>query len=119
MGAVLGLLGVAAGAFGAHGLQDSVDARGIEIWKTGAHYQQLHAVVLVAIGLGARTSSRPLGIATTLLTLGVVLFSGSLYAMALGAPKVLGAVAPVGGLCFMAGWAALALHSLSGSRTEP
>jgi len=113
LGAVLGLLGVATGAFGAHGLRDAVSARDLEIWQTGAHYQQLHAVVLVAIGLVVRAPGRALGTATVLLTLGIVVFSGTLYAMVLGAPRWLGAITPLGGLCLMAGWAALAAHALA------
>lgn len=115
-GAVLGLLGVAAGAFGAHALRGSVSARDLEIWQTGAHYQQLHAVLLVAVGLGARVESRALAVASTLLTLGVLVFSGTLYAMVLGGPRALGAVTPLGGLSLMAGWAALAAHALTGRR---
>lgn len=116
VGAVLGLFGVAAGAFGAHGLRGSVSARDLEIWQTGAHYQQLHAVLLVVIGLASRAPSRALAVAATLLTLGVLVFSGTLYAMVLGAPRVLGAVTPLGGLCLMTGWASLGMHALSRSR---
>lgn len=115
-GAVLGLLGVAAGAFGAHALRDAVTTRDLEIWQTGAHYQQVHAVVLVAIGLAVRAPGRALGLATTLLTLGILVFSGTLYAMVLGGPRVLGAVTPLGGLSLMAGWAALAVHALARRR---
>ncbi len=112
------MLGVAMGAFGAHGLRDSVSARDLEIWQTGAHYQQLHAVLLVAIGLAARTPGRALAVATTLLTVGVLVFSGTLYAMVLGAPRVLGAVTPLGGLSLMAGWAALGAHALAIRRSS-
>lgn len=112
VGAVLGLLGVAAGAFGAHGLRDTVSARDLEIWQTGAHYQQLHAVLLVVIGLHGRAHGRALGVAATLLTVGVLVFSGSLFAMVLGGPRILGAITPLGGLCLMAGWAALAVHAV-------
>lgn len=116
-GAVLGLLGVAAGAFGAHALRGAVSVRDLEIWQTGAHYQQLHAAVLVAVGLGARTPTRALAVASTLLTVGVLVFSGTLYAMVLGGPRLLGAVTPLGGLGLMGGWAALAVHALTGRRT--
>ncbi|MCA9655082.1 MAG: DUF423 domain-containing protein [Myxococcales bacterium] len=118
VGAVLGLLGVAAGAFGAHGLRGSVSARDLEIWQTGAHYQQLHAVLLVAMGLTMRSPSRALAVAAVLLTLGVLVFSGTLYAMVLGAPRVLGAVTPLGGLCLMTGWASLGAYALV-QRREP
>lgn len=114
VGAGLGLLGVAAGAFGAHALRGAVSERDLEIWQTGAHYQQLHAVLLVAVGLAARFGgpSRSLAIASTLLTLGVLVFSGTLYAMVLGGPRMLGAVTPLGGLSLMAGWASLVVHAL-------
>lgn len=118
-GALLGLLGVAAGAFGAHALRGAVSERDLEIWQTGAHYQQLHAVVLVAVGLAARSTdagSRALAAASTLLTLGVLVFCGTLYAMVLGGPRILGAVTPLGGLCLMGGWGALAVHALAGRR---
>jgi uncharacterized membrane protein YgdD (TMEM256/DUF423 family) len=118
-GALLGLLGVAAGAFGAHALRGSVTARDLEIWQTGAHYQQVHAVLLVALGLFARATGakgRALAAASMLLTLGVLVFAGTLYAMVLGGPRILGAVTPLGGLCLMGGWAALAVHALTGRR---
>lgn len=118
-GALLGLLGVAAGAFGAHALRGAVSERDLEIWQTGAHYQQLHAVLLVAVGLFARatgTVGRALAAASTLLCLGVLVFSGTLYAMVLGGPRILGAVTPLGGLCLMGGWAALAVHALAERR---
>ncbi|MEM7154925.1 MAG: DUF423 domain-containing protein [Myxococcota bacterium] len=118
LGAVLGLLGVAAGAFGAHGLRDAVTARDLEIWQTGAHYQQLHAVLLVALGLWARGSSRALGVAATLLPVGIVIFSGTLYLMVLGGPRWLGAITPLGGLCFMAGWAAIGVYALGARRSS-
>jgi uncharacterized membrane protein YgdD (TMEM256/DUF423 family) len=110
-GGALGLLGVAAGAFGAHGLREAVPARDLEIWQTAAHYQQLHAVVLLVLAVAPR-----LGIAgrwaAILFVFGIVVFSGTLYAMVLGGPRVLGAITPLGGLCLMAGWAALLLHGL-------
>ncbi|MEM9458437.1 MAG: DUF423 domain-containing protein [Myxococcota bacterium] len=115
-GAVLGLIGVIAGAFGAHALRGAVSERDLEIWQTGAHYQQVHAVLLVAIGLAARTSGRALAVATALLTLGILVFSGTLYAMVLGGPRILGAVTPLGGLSLMGGWAALGVHALVGRR---
>ncbi len=116
LGAVLGFLGVAAGAFGAHGLRGSVSPRDLEIWSTAAHYQQLHAVLLVAIGLlGGRTWSRALTVSVVLLVTGIVVFSGTLDAMVLGGPRVLGAVTPVGGLCLMGGWLCLGAHALRGA----
>lgn len=120
VGATLGVLGVAAGAFGAHGLRDAVSARDLEIWGTAARYQQIHAVLLVAVGLMARPWSRALSAAALLLSLGMLVFSGTLYAMVLGGPRILGAVTPLGGLCLMGGWAAIGVHALAGrSSGEP
>lgn len=117
-GAILGLLGVAAGAFGAHALRGTVSARDLEIWQTGAHYQQVHAVLLVAIGLASRVPSRALAAAAVLLTVGIVVFSGTLFAMVLGGPRILGAITPMGGLCLMTGWASLGVHAMA-KRPEP
>lgn len=111
---VLGLLGVVAGAFGAHAIRDSVPPRDLEIWQTGAHYQQLHAVVLVGVAiLGARRWSRALHVASIALTVGIIIFAGTLYAMTAGGPRLLGAITPIGGLSLMAGWAALASYGVS------
>ena len=111
-GGVLGLLGVAAGAFGAHALRDAVSPRDLEIWQTGAHYQQLHAVVLVALGFWARTHRAAwTSWAAIFFVLGVLVFSGTLYAMVLGGPRMLGAITPLGGLALMSGWATIAVGS--------
>ncbi|MEM6295497.1 MAG: DUF423 domain-containing protein [Myxococcota bacterium] len=119
VGAALGLLGVAAGAFGAHGLRDAVSARDLEIWQTAAHYQQLHAVMLVAVAaLAARGWSKSLHVASIAFVVGIVIFAGTLYAIVLGGPRVLGAVTPIGGLCLMAGWAALVTHGVSWFRAS-
>jgi uncharacterized membrane protein YgdD (TMEM256/DUF423 family) len=112
IGAILGLAGVAAGAFGAHGLRSRVDAADLEIWRTAAHYQQVHAAVLVALGLHGSARSRALTASAWLFVAGILVFSGTLYAMVLGGPRVLGAVTPAGGLALMAGWCALALHGV-------
>ena len=119
IGAALGLLGVAAGAFGAHGLRTRVDAADLDIWRTAAHYQQVHAAVLVAIGLLGRSRSRALSASAWLFALGILVFSGTLYAIVLGGPRILGAVTPAGGLALMAGWCALALHGWWTSRGRP
>jgi uncharacterized membrane protein YgdD (TMEM256/DUF423 family) len=111
--AVLGVLAVALGAFGAHGLRsmivDAIDASDrMRWWETGAQYHLAHAL---ACGLAAwahdRRPSRASIVAVVLFTLGAIVFSGSLYAMALGAPRWLGAITPLGGLCLMGGWIAL------------
>ena len=119
LGALLGLLGVAAGAFGAHALRDSVPARDLEIWRTAAHYQQLHAAVLVGVAaLGRGGLSKALRVAAVAFVVGILIFAGTLDAMVLGGPRVLGAITPIGGLCLMAGWGALVVHGLGLSRAN-
>lgn len=112
LGAINAFLAVAAGAFGAHGLKKRLDADLLAVFETGARYHMFHALGLFAcawlIGRGA-AAARP---AAWLMLAGIVLFSGSLYALALSGVKVLGAVTPVGGLCFLAAWAALAYGAL-------
>jgi uncharacterized membrane protein YgdD (TMEM256/DUF423 family) len=114
----LGLLGVACGAFGAHGLRarfaDLADgAERLGWWQTAAQYHLVHAL---AVAAAAYLASRgPASLAAWVggcFALGVLLFSGSLYAMALGGPRSLGAVTPLGGLLFLAGWALLAIGAL-------
>jgi uncharacterized membrane protein YgdD (TMEM256/DUF423 family) len=109
LAAVLGFLGVALGAFGAHGLRGRVGPEMLEVYRTGVLYHLLHAVALLAVALGAERVARPRAVGA-LWTGGIVLFSGSLYVLALSGAHALGAVAPVGGLLFMAGWVTLALN---------
>jgi uncharacterized membrane protein YgdD (TMEM256/DUF423 family) len=105
LAAVGGFLAVALGAFAAHGVQDP-QARG---WlQTGASYGFLHVLATFACGIFMEFGARRARFAPAFFLSGVVLFSGSLYAMGLGAPRWLGAVTPLGGLCFLAGWAVLA-----------
>ena len=108
VGAATGFLGVGLGAFGAHGLAKVETEEGRAWGRTGVLYHLVHAPVLVLVGMA--TLSRP-GRQTVGLTflIGVAVFSGTLYAMALGAPRWLGAVTPLGGLALMAGWVLLAL----------
>ena len=112
-----GFLGVALGAFGAHALRPMLEAGGrLAAWQTAVEYQLIHAVAMLALGLQLRQTpdgrtSRRLRRAGDLFALGVLLFSGSIYLLALGAPRWIGPVTPVGGLCLLAGWAALG-HAL-------
>jgi uncharacterized membrane protein YgdD (TMEM256/DUF423 family) len=95
------------GAFGAHGLRDVLDAHGMELWHTAVSYHMWHALALalvVTLGFGR---SRRVGVWA--FTLGIVLFSGSLYALALGAPRWTGIITPLGGVAFLVGWVALGL----------
>ncbi len=103
---ILGALGVALGAFGAHGLAGVVaDPHLLDVWDTAAKYHLLHAVAL----LGVAAHPSPPRLAGWLFVVGVVVFSGSLYTMVLTGHTWLGAITPVGGLCLIAGWVTLAL----------
>src|SRR6185369_17914959 len=109
---ISGFLAVALGAFGAHGLQarlaDAADgAKRLSWWQTAAHYHLMHALALglVALLIARVPQARFAGFG---FGLGTLLFSGSLYAMALGGPRWVGAVTPLGGLGLLAGWAVLA-----------
>jgi len=112
-GAVLMLLGVVLGAFGAHALQSMLAPKQLASYQTGVLYQQLHALALILVGLTARVTpaSRWLPLAAALFAVGIFFFSGSIYAMTFGAPRWLGMVAPLGGVSFMLAWLALALHA--------
>jgi uncharacterized membrane protein YgdD (TMEM256/DUF423 family) len=105
LGAVSGFLAVAVGAFAAHGVTDPA----AKDWlKTGASYQFMHAMATFACATFMNTGARRARLAPAFFLGGTVLFSGSLYAMAFGAPRWLGMVTPLGGLAFLTGWAILA-----------
>lgn len=114
------LLAVALGAFGAHGIQDRVDARAYHNWSTAAQYQFYHGLAL--LGLAAvenRLPGRALAFVRTLFLLGILCFCGSLYLLAAREPlglegivRVLGPITPLGGLLFMAGWAVVLAQAL-------
>jgi uncharacterized membrane protein YgdD (TMEM256/DUF423 family) len=105
---IAGASAVALGAFGAHALRGVVDDHGLEIWHTGVEYHFWHALALFAAVIGL-PPGRAKSVAMTLFALGIVLFSGSLYALALGAPRLVGLVTPVGGVAFIVGWVAVGL----------
>lgn len=107
---VLGFLGVAIGAFGAHGLKQRVSPELLAIFNTGVLYHLLHAVALLALALFGSATGRAITWPAALWLSGIVLFSGSLYLLALTGVKQLGAVTPLGGLCFLAGWVMLAIR---------
>lgn len=109
-GLLVGLLGasaVALGAFGAHALRDVLDERGAELWHTAVSYHFWHALALVFAVVA--TEGRARRIAIVSFAVGVALFSGSLYALALGAPRWVGAITPLGGVGFIVGWLALGI----------
>jgi uncharacterized membrane protein YgdD (TMEM256/DUF423 family) len=110
IGAVSGFLAVALGAFAAHGLKRRLDADRLGVFETGARYQMYHALALVLVGaLVDRAPSSGLTAAGWLFCAGTILFSGSLYALALSGIRKLGAITPLGGVAFLAGWALLAV----------
>lgn len=109
-GLLVGLAGasaVALGAFGAHALRDVLDVRGSELWHTAVSYHFWHAMALALASFAAAGRGRSVSMAA--FVLGIVLFSGSLYALALGAPRWCGAITPLGGVAFIVGWIALGL----------
>ena len=102
---LLGLIAVGCGAFGAHGLEGRLSPKALGWWETATLYLLVHTAALAAVALSGRTGA--VVVAGCLFAAGSVVFSGTLYAMALGAPTWLGAITPIGGLLLMAGWAAL------------
>ena len=110
LGALAAALGVALGAFGAHALKARLSADMLAVWQTAVQYHLWHALGLVGIGVLAQhlPESGVLRLAGWLMLAGIVLFSGSLYVLALSGVRWLGAVTPFGGACFIAGWLALA-----------
>ncbi|MBV8592771.1 MAG: DUF423 domain-containing protein [Caulobacteraceae bacterium] len=115
LGALDGLMAVAAGAFAAHGVADPL-AR--EWLRTGALYQALHAVAATACLTGARGTSRSASLIGALFSVGGLLFGASLYALAFGAPRWLGAVTPLGGLAMLGGWAILLWRGTATAETS-
>jgi uncharacterized membrane protein YgdD (TMEM256/DUF423 family) len=112
LGAVNAFVAVAAGAFGAHALRVRLDERMREVFETGARYHLIHAVGLFGVAWLCSRAAPAAPIAGALMTAGIVLFSGSLYVMALTGVRGLGAVTPIGGLCFLAAWAVCAYAAL-------
>lgn len=113
IGSVLGFLGVALGAFAAHGLKSRISPEMLGVFETGVRYHMYHAfaILVVAAAIGHLGSARLLSMAGWFFFGGVVLFSGSLYALATTGVTTLGAITPLGGLLFLAGWACLAIFA--------
>ncbi len=115
-GAVLSGLGVLVGACGAHGLRDRVTADMLAVFETGVRYHLIHGLAVIAVAWAAsRWPSAWIGAAGWLFAAGIVVFSGSLYILAISGVRWWGAVTPIGGVCFLAGWAALAVGALRAS----
>ena len=112
-GAVSAFVGVAVGAFGAHGLKSRLDAEALAVFEVGVRYQMYHAFALVAAGWAVSRWPGALAVAGGwLFVVGTLLFSGSLYLLSLTGVRWLGAITPLGGLAFLAGWLCLAAHAL-------
>lgn len=113
-GACFGASSIALGAFGAHALRARLDPRATALWQLASQYLSLHAVLLVAVAaLAAHDALRPTILAWVAwgISAGVLLFCGSLYALALGAPSVTGVLTPIGGMTLLAGWLGLAWYA--------
>ena len=110
--AILAVLSVAAGAFAAHGLKDSLSERALEIFDTAARYQMYHALALMFVALllsGSEAAQSILTVAGLAFITGTVLFSGSLYGLSVTGMKGLGAITPLGGVAFIIGWVCIAI----------
>ena len=116
---ISGLIGVGVGAMGAHALKAVLIERGMfQAWETGSRYHLLHAVALLGIAAWLRNSTNDAGNrlltwTTALWCLGMLLFSGSLYWLALGGPRWLGPITPLGGVALMSGWLLIALAAFA------
>jgi len=103
--ALLGALGVALGAFGAHALNEQLLESGtLETWKTAVFYHLVHAAAAWSVGICAKLTDKLSFYAATCWIIGILLFSGSLYGLALGGPRWLGPITPLGGVSFIVGW---------------
>ena len=113
IGALMGFLGVALGAFGAHGLRARLGPEMLAVFETGVRYQMYHALALLVLGaLAPGIAGRLATVAGWSFTAGIVLFSGSLYLLALTDVRVLGAITPLGGVAFLIGWGCLAYAAI-------
>lgn len=118
LGALNAFVAIACGAFGAHALAERLTPRLLDIWRTGAQYQLAHALALVLVALLADrlgngvAPNRLVNVTGWLFVAGILVFSGSLYLLAVTDRRWLGAITPLGGLCFLSGWALLALAAV-------
>ena len=115
---IAGFLGVALGAFGAHALKARLSPEMLAVFETGVRYQMYHVfAILAAAWAWSRWNTRLFAVAGALFVAGIVVFSGSLYLLALTGIRVLGAITPLGGLAFLAGWLCLTWGAASRLRT--
>ncbi len=109
MGAIFGMLTVGLGAFGAHALKTILDNYGQGIWEKAVFYQAIHSLLLLILpGLSHYMTPKELNISGYMIIIGILLFSGSLYLLAISGKKYFGAITPIGGVAFIAGWSWLA-----------
>ncbi len=113
LAAINGFLAVAAGAFGAHALRRRLAPDLLATFETGARYQMFHALALVGAAWLILRGAAPARLSAWLFLAGIVIFSGSLYALALTGARAIGAVTPIGGVCLLGGWAALLWAALA------
>ena len=113
LGAVAAFLAVTLGAFGAHGLRARLSPEMMAVFQTGVQYHMAHALALILVSaIMGRMAGWLIQTAGWLFVAGIVLFSGSLYALAISGVTILGAITPIGGLCFLIGWACLAFAAI-------
>ena len=116
IGAVFLALAVITGAFGAHGLKDKLDAYSMDVWQKAVFYHFIHAMGILVVSMLPRSGNFPIGSASMvawLLTAGILIFSGSLYLLAVTGVHTLGAITPIGGVCFIAAWLLLAYYFIA------
>ena len=119
IGSALMALAVVLGAFGAHGLRNRLDAYSLSVYEKAVFYHFVHALGILLVALLARAGAITMGAqgrVAGLLLLGIVIFSGSLYALAVSGVRILGAITPIGGLAFIAGWLLLAFEASRSQR---
>lgn len=109
-----GLIAVVLGAFGAHALKSRLDTTLLGVWQTAVQYHFIHLLALVAVAMLLRESPRNLALSASAssFTAGIALFCGSLYLFALGGPRWLGPITPLGGVFFIVGWASLLVYAV-------
>lgn len=114
-GSIAAFLGVALGAFGAHGLREQLSEKMMAVWQTGVQYHLIHALALILVGVLIHlfSGTSALKWAGYLFLLGIILFSGSLYLLAVLELRKLGMITPVGGIMFLAGWLCVAYAAMN------
>lgn len=113
LAALFGFLGVALGAFGAHGLKDRLEPRLLEVFEVGVRYQMYHALALIASAWAVQRFPGTLStVSGWSFVIGILIFSGTLYLMAMTGIRWLGAITPIGGVAFLVGWGALFLAAM-------